>query len=55
VTSVLGSLKPCLIQEADDILAFKPSRLGHGCYMTDAQVILDARRVHGGLIDAIIF
>ena len=25
-------------QEADDILLFKPSRLGHGCFMTDAQV-----------------
>jgi hypothetical protein len=24
--------------EADEILSFKPSRLGHGCFMTDAQV-----------------
>ena len=28
-----------MLQEADDVLAFKPSRLGHGCYMTDAQVM----------------
>ena len=45
-----------MIQEADDVLAFRPSRLGHGCYMTDAQVILDACMVlHEGVIDAVRF
>jgi hypothetical protein len=26
--------------EADEVLSFKPSRLGHGCFMTDKQVTL---------------
>jgi hypothetical protein len=26
------------MSEADDILSFKPSRLGHGCFMTEEQV-----------------